>query len=158
MASDYWLAYETSEDRAMSFNPSQFISVYAIIAAVSIVLIMIRAFFVTLLGLKTAQIFFSQILYSILHAPMSFFDTKPSGRILSRRYYLATSRELTQLDSITKAPVIHHFSESISGIMTIRCFRKQEIFCQDNVNRVNANLRMDFHSNGKYFAMIMSTG
>ncbi|KAL7259668.1 hypothetical protein ACSBR1_005537 [Camellia fascicularis] len=188
--SDYWLAYETSEDRAMSFNPSQFISVYAIIAAVSIVFIMIRAFFVTLLGLKTAQIFFGQILYSILHAPMSFFDTKPSGRILSRastdqtnidlflpfflsmtvtmyitvisiiiitcqyawptifllfplawlnfwfrRYYLATSRELTQLDSITKAPVIHQFSESISGIMTIRCFRKQEIFCQDNVNR-----------------------
>ncbi|GMQ00070.1 hypothetical protein CsSME_00047298 [Camellia sinensis var. sinensis] len=203
MASDYWLAYETSEDRAMSFNPSQFISVYAIIAAVSIVLIMIRAFFVTLLGLKTAQIFFSQILYSILHAPMSFFDTTPSGRILSRastdqtnidlflpfflsmtvtmyitvigiiiitcqyawptifllfplawlnfwfrRYYLATSRELTRLDSITKAPVIHHFSESISGVMTIRCFRKQEIFCRDNVNRVNANLRMDFHNNG----------
>ncbi|KAI7992748.1 ABC transporter C family member 4 [Camellia lanceoleosa] len=203
MASDYWLAYETSEDRAMSFNPSQFISVYAIIAAVSIVLIMIRAFFVTLLGLKTAQIFFSQILYSILHAPMSFFDTTPSGRILSRastdqtnidlflpfflsmtvtmyitvigiiiitcqyawptifllfplawlnfwfrRYYLATSRELTRLDSITKAPVIHHFSESISGVMTIRCFRKQEIFCRDNVSRVNANLRMDFHNNG----------
>ncbi|KAI7992324.1 ABC transporter C family member 4 [Camellia lanceoleosa] len=200
---DYWLAYETSEDRAMSFNPSQFISVYAIIAAVSIVLIMIRAFFVTLLGLKTAQIFFSQILYSILHAPMSFFDTKPSGRILSRastdqtnidlflpfflsmtvtmyitvigiiiiacqyawptifllfplawlnfwfrRYYLATSRELTQLDFITKVPVIHHFSQSIYGIMTIHCFRKQEIFCHDNVNRVNANLRMDFHNNG----------
>ncbi|CAL5357628.1 unnamed protein product [Camellia sinensis] len=148
MASEYWLAYETSVDRAMSFNPSQFISVYAIIAAVSIVLIMIRAFFVTLLGLKTAQIFFSQILYSILHAPMSFFDTTPSGRILSRRYYLATSHELARLDSITKGLVIHRFSESISGVMTIHCFRKQEIFCQDNVNRVNANLRMDFHNNG----------
>ncbi|KAL7226039.1 hypothetical protein ACSBR1_021223 [Camellia fascicularis] len=187
----------------MSFNPSQFISVYAIIAAVSIVLIMIRAFFVTLLGLKTAQIFFSQILYSILHAPMSFFDTKPSGGILSRastdqtnvdlflpfflsmtvtmyitvigiiiitcqyacptifllfplvwlnfwfwRYYLATSRELTQLDSITKAPVIHHFSESISGIMTIRCFRKQEICCQDNVNGGERKFTYGFHNNG----------
>lgn len=63
-------------------------------------------------------------------------------------YYLATSRELTRLDSITKAPVIHHFSESISGVMTIRCFRKQEMFSQENVNRVNANLRMDFHNNG----------
>ena len=63
-------------------------------------------------------------------------------------YYLATSRELTRLDSITKAPVIHHFSESITGIMTIRSFRKQEKFCQENVNRVNGNLRMDFHNNG----------
>jgi ABC-type multidrug transport system fused ATPase/permease subunit len=63
-------------------------------------------------------------------------------------YFLATSRELTRLDSITKAPVIHHFSESISGVMTIRSFRKQDSFCQENVNRVNANLRMDFHNNG----------
>ncbi|GMH30982.1 hypothetical protein Nepgr_032825 [Nepenthes gracilis] len=203
MAADYWLAFETSEERAMSFNPSLFIRVYAIIAAASIVLVLIRAFFVTLLGLKTAQIFFDQILRSIIRAPMSFFDTTPSGRILSRassdqtnvdvfvpfmmsmtiamyitllsiiiitcqyawptaffliplgwlniwyrRYYLASSRELTRLDSITKAPVIHHFSESISGVMTIRSFQRQESFCQENVNRVNGNLCMDFHNNG----------
>ncbi|KAF2298428.1 hypothetical protein GH714_023557 [Hevea brasiliensis] len=139
----------------------------------------------------------------ILHAPMSFFDTTPSGRILSRAssdqsnvdffipyvlgltvaiyiillsiiiitcqyawptvflliplgwlniwyrgYFLATSRELTRLDSITKAPIIHHFSESISGVVTIRSFNKQERFSQENVNRVSANLRMDFHNNG----------
>ena len=63
-------------------------------------------------------------------------------------YFLASSRELTRLDSITKAPVIHHFSESISGVMTIRSFRKQGSFCDDNLKRVNANLRMDFHNNG----------
>lgn len=63
-------------------------------------------------------------------------------------YYLASSRELTRLDSITKAPVIHHFSESISGVMTIRAFRKEDEFCQENVNRVNSNLRLDFHNNG----------
>ncbi|CAN4093072.1 unnamed protein product [Withania somnifera] len=176
MASDYWLAYETSEDRAMSFNPSLFIEIYGIIAVVATLVI------------ATAQICFGQILHSILQAPMSFFDTTPSGRILSRTnidvfltlfvqltlamvftlfgiiiiicqyswptallliplgwlnvwyrgYYLSTSRELTRLDSVTKAPVIHHFSESISGVMTIRCFRKQEIFCQENVNGVNA--------------------
>lgn len=63
-------------------------------------------------------------------------------------YFIATSRELTRLDSITKAPVIHHFSESITGIMTIRSFNKQNNFTQENVNRVNGNLRMDFHNNG----------
>ena len=89
MAGDYWLSYETSAEHAISFNPSLFISVYAIIAAVSVVLLVFRAFFVTLMGLKTAQIFFRQIIQSILHAPMSFFDTTPSGRILSRvRLYL----------------------------------------------------------------------
>ncbi|KAF8394582.1 hypothetical protein HHK36_020796 [Tetracentron sinense] len=222
MAGDYWLAYETSEDHAVSFNPSLFIRVYSIIAAISCFLILIRSFLVTFLGLKTAQIFFKQILHSILHAPMSFFDTTPSGRILSRDlenlfqmllvlaiksvvwastdqtnidlflpfflgmtiamyitlisiiiitcqyawptvfviiplgwlnlwyrgYFIASSRELTRLDSITKSPVIHHFSESISGVMTIRCFRKQGRFCQENIERVNANLSMDFHNNG----------
>ncbi|RDX89032.1 ABC transporter C family member 4, partial [Mucuna pruriens] len=201
MASDYWLAYETSEQRAQLFNPSLFISIYTIIAALSVILIVLRSYSVTILGLRTAQIFFTQILYSILHAPMSFFDTTPSGRILSRAstdqtnvdvfiplffnfvvamyitvisifivtcqnswptaflliplawlniwyrgYFLATSRELTRLDSITKAPVIHHFSESISGVMTIRAFRKQKEFCGENIKRVNANLRMDFHN------------
>ncbi|MED6155512.1 Multidrug resistance-associated protein 4 [Stylosanthes scabra] len=201
MVSDYWLAYETSAERAEFFDASKFITVYGIIVAVSIVLIVLRSYSVTILGLRTAQIFFSQILHSILHAPMSFFDTTPSGRILSRAstdqtnvdifiplflqfvvamyitvisifiitcqnswptvflllpllwlniwyrgYFLSTSRELTRLDSITKAPVIHHFSESISGVMTIRAFKKQKEFCDENVNRVNANLRMDFHN------------
>ncbi|GJX50033.1 histone acetyltransferase HAC1-like protein isoform X3 [Tanacetum coccineum] len=64
------------------------------------------------------------------------------------RYYLATSHEITRLDSITKAHVIHHFSESVSGVMMIRCFRKQDKFVQEIVERVNGNLRMDFHNNG----------
>ncbi|TYK18126.1 ABC transporter C family member 4-like [Cucumis melo var. makuwa] len=203
MSSDYWLAYETSDGNAKSFDSSLFITVYAILACVSLVLVAFRSFGTIFLGLKTATVFFSQILDCILHAPMSFFDTTPSGRILSRAsndqtnidlfipfflgntlvmyfavlgiiiiicqyswptaffliplgwlnvwyrgYFLSSSRELTRLDAITKAPVIHHFSESITGVMTIRSFRKQELFCQENIKRVNANLRMDFHNNG----------
>ncbi|KAL5983764.1 ABC transporter C member 14 [Asimina triloba] len=173
MASDYWLAFETSADNAASFRATLFIRVYSIIAAVSIVLVTVRAFLLAYMGLQTSQIFFRGILKSLLHAPMSFFDTTPSGRILSRAstdqtnldiflpffvgltvsmyitgYYLSSSRELTRLDSITKAPVIHHFSESVSGVLTIRCFKKQARFYQENIDRVNANLRMDFHNNG----------
>lgn len=86
MSSDYWLAYETSEDRAASFNPSLFIQVYTAIAGLSFLLVFGRVISSTILGLKTSQSFFKQILHSILHAPMSFFDTTPSGRILSRVY------------------------------------------------------------------------
>lgn len=84
MSSDYWLAYETSDANAASFSPSLFISVYAIFAAVAFVLVFVRSILVAVMGLKTSQIFFVQILRSILHAPMSFFDTTPSGRILTR--------------------------------------------------------------------------
>lgn len=51
------------------------------------------------------------------------------------------------MDSVTKAPIIHHFSESIAGFQTIRAFREQDRFCKENVNKVNNNLRMDFHNN-----------
>jgi ABC-type multidrug transport system fused ATPase/permease subunit len=82
MASDYWLSYETSG--SIPFNPSLFIGVYFAIAGVSMVLQVIKTLLETVLGLQTAKIFFNKMFDSILHAPMSFFDTTPSGRILSR--------------------------------------------------------------------------
>lgn len=200
MSTDYWLAYETSNSH--SFVPSLFIGVYSGIAAASCAFLAVRSLLVAFLGLKTAQSFFNQILDSILHAPMSFFDTTPSGRVLSRAssdqanidvliplflsvtivmilsllsalvilcqytwptifiiiplvwlniwyqgYYIASSRELTRLEQITKAPIIHHFSETISGATTIRSFRKQDNFIVGNLDRVNSNLRMNFHNN-----------
>lgn len=62
-------------------------------------------------------------------------------------YYIASSRELTRLEQITKAPIIHHFSETISGATTIRCFGKADEFFRGNLDRVNSNLRMNFHNN-----------
>ncbi|KAB8081366.1 hypothetical protein EE612_002522 [Oryza sativa] len=199
MAADYWLAYQTSGD---AFRPALFIKVYAIIAAVSVVIVTVRSLLVATIGLDTANIFFRQVLSTILHAPMSFFDTTPSGRILTRassdqtnvdlllpffvwmsvsmyitvigvvimtcqvawpsvvlvvpllmlnlwfrKYYISTSRELTRLESITKAPVIHHFSETVQGVMVIRCFQKQDNFFHENLSRLNASLKMDFHNN-----------
>jgi ABC-type multidrug transport system fused ATPase/permease subunit len=64
-----------------------------------------------------------------------------------QRYFIATSRELTRIDAITKAPVIVHFSETIAGFVTIRAFGEQARFATVNMERVNANLRMDFHNN-----------
>ena len=93
VAGDYWLAFETSDVNPASFKPFVFLGVYSIISVVAIVLIAIRTFIVTVLGLDTAQIFFRRIIDSILHAPMSFFDTTPSGRILSRVSFLNGLRD-----------------------------------------------------------------
>lgn len=104
MSSDYWLAYETSEAR--DFVASLFIGVYSGLAAISCVFVAIRSILVAFLGLKTAQSFFDQILNSILHAPMSFFDTTPSGRVLSRvstfffRYICSVLPSFAFLDGI----------------------------------------------------------
>lgn len=112
---------------------------------------------------------------------MSFFDTQPSGRLVSRfskdvastdlslpglfnglaecivgtlvatavvagstkgvvllaavpmvplylsvqRHYLATSRELNRLQSVTSSPILTNFSETLAGLMTVRAFGRQ---------------------------------
>jgi ATP-binding cassette subfamily C (CFTR/MRP) protein 1 len=60
--------------------------------------------------------------------------------------YIATSRELTRLQGVTRAPVIDHLTETFSGTPTIRCFGKVDEFYQINLDRINSNLRMSFHN------------
>ncbi|TFK44584.1 metal resistance protein YCF1 [Crucibulum laeve] len=55
------------------------------------------------------------------------------------RYYLATSRELKRLDAVTKSPIFAWFSESLSGLSTIRAFNQQAIFVKTNQNRIDRN-------------------
>jgi ATP-binding cassette subfamily C (CFTR/MRP) protein 1 len=63
-----------------------------------------------------------------------------------QRYYLRTSRELKRLDSVSKSPIYAHFQESLSGMSTIRAYRQQGRFSQENEWRVDANIRAYFPS------------
>jgi ATP-binding cassette subfamily C (CFTR/MRP) protein 1 len=63
-----------------------------------------------------------------------------------QRYYLRTSRELKRLDSVSRSPIYAHFQESLSGMSTIRAYRQQGRFSQENEWRVDANIRAFFPS------------
>ncbi|KAL4784625.1 P-loop containing nucleoside triphosphate hydrolase protein [Aspergillus varians] len=63
-----------------------------------------------------------------------------------QKYYLRTSRELKRLDSVTRSPIFAHFQESLGGISTIRAYRQEERFTQENEWRMDANLRAYFPS------------
>jgi hypothetical protein len=84
VSSDYWLAYETSDGRKESLDPVRFIRVYALLSFGTWLCVFARTCLIILLGVKTTQEFYLQMLGSIFRAPMAFFDTTPSGRILSR--------------------------------------------------------------------------
>ncbi|KAI5073429.1 hypothetical protein GOP47_0011442 [Adiantum capillus-veneris] len=199
ICSDFWLSHETSQT---PLNATLFLTVYSLLSAGSWVFTIIRVVLMALFGLKSSQTFFVNMLTNIFRAPMSFFDTTPTGRILTRSssdqanldivlpiciglavtlysstisalivtcvvtwpvifvivplawvyrqyqaFYIRSSREISRLDSVTKAPVIHHFTETIAGFIVIRAFGKEEEFANMNVDRVNTNLKMDFHSN-----------
>ncbi|NWX25574.1 MRP2 protein, partial [Notiomystis cincta] len=141
-----------------------------------------------------SRVMHQQLLSNILRAPMSFFDTTPTGRIVNRfakdiftidetiptsfrswiscfmdiistlvmiclatpffaviivplsifyyfvlRYYIATSRQLRRLDSVTRSPIYSHFGETVSGLSVIRAYGHQERFLKHNEITMDIN-------------------
>ncbi|GAB4858401.1 Multidrug resistance-associated protein 7 [Ancistrocladus abbreviatus] len=60
------------------------ILVYLIIGVASMLFLIFRSLCVVELGLESSKSLFSQLLTSLFRAPMSFYDSTPLGRILSR--------------------------------------------------------------------------
>ncbi|XP_071962252.1 ATP-binding cassette sub-family C member 10-like [Antedon mediterranea] len=65
---------------------------------------------------------------------------------LIQKYYRKTSRELKRITSVTRSPIYAHFSETLSGVMTIRALRATERFEEENLTRLEQNQRANFCS------------
>uniref|UniRef100_A0A8C4URF7 ATP-binding cassette sub-family C member 10 n=1 Tax=Falco tinnunculus TaxID=100819 RepID=A0A8C4URF7_FALTI len=64
-----------------------------------------------------------------------------------QRYYRRTSRELKRLYSVTLSPIYTHFSETLSGLSSIRAMRATRRFELENELRLEQNQRCLFASN-----------
>eukprot|EP00252_Welwitschia_mirabilis_P019394 TRINITY_DN4472_c0_g1_i2.p1 TRINITY_DN4472_c0_g1~~TRINITY_DN4472_c0_g1_i2.p1 ORF type:complete len:1511 (+),score=277.83 TRINITY_DN4472_c0_g1_i2:245-4777(+) len=203
IGSNWWMAWASPQTEGDAARTSSLvlITVYMGLAFGSTVFVFIRALLVATFGLKAAQKLFTQMLYCIFRAPISFFDSTPAGRILSRvsvdqsvvdldipfrlggfasttiqllgiiavmsqvtwqvlvmfvpmamacvwmqKYYMASSRELVRIVGIQKAPIIHHFGESISGVATIRGFGQEQRFMNRIMELYDSYARPFFYS------------
>ncbi|CAO2815297.1 unnamed protein product [Amaranthus hypochondriacus] len=63
-----------------------------------------------------------------------------------QQFYIPSARELCRLVGTTKAPVIQHFAETISGATTIRSFDQESRFCETSVKLVNGYSRPKFYN------------
>ncbi|EXB82409.1 ABC transporter C family member 3 [Morus notabilis] len=61
-------------------------------------------------------------------------------------YYITTARELARMVGIRKSPVLHHFSESIAGAATIRCFKQEDRFLMKALSLIDDYSRVAFHN------------
>ncbi|KAK4344853.1 hypothetical protein RND71_035029 [Anisodus tanguticus] len=203
IASNYWMAWScpTGDAAPIAEKMNFILSVYVLLAVGSSLCVLVRSSFVAITGLRTAEKLFSNMLHSILRAPMSFFDSTPTGRILNRastdqsvldleiasklswcafsiiqllgtiavmsqaawevfvifipvtavciwyqQYYIPTARELARLSGIQRAPILHHFAESLAGAATIRAFNQKDRFAHANLCLIDGHSRPWFHN------------
>lgn len=198
MSANLWMATKVNDPET---GDAMLIGVYASLFIGSGIFVFMRSRFSVYLGLQASTNFFHQLIDSLFRAPMLFFDSTPTGRILSRlsndmtlldvdvplafgfvsqigleiagviaiislvtyqvlivvlplllvvrwlqRYYLTSARELMRMNGTTKAPIVNNFAATISGAMTIRAFEKIPKFEKKNLQLVDIDASLYFHT------------
>ncbi|XP_015161794.1 putative ABC transporter C family member 15 [Solanum tuberosum] len=199
MASNYWIAWGTEEEGRVTSK--RLIGIFVLLSGGSSFFILGRAVMLSTIAIETSQKLYIGMMKSLFRAPLSFFDSTPSSRILNRSstdqstvdtdipyrlaglafaliqlssivvlmsnvawqimflfllilaisvwyqaYYITTARELARMVGIQKAPILHHFSESLTGVATIRCFNQEDRFLNKNLSLIDNYSRVVFHN------------
>ncbi|KAF8651897.1 hypothetical protein HU200_063096 [Digitaria exilis] len=101
VASNYWMAWASP---ATSTTTSRvglglLFFVYIALSAGCALCVLTRALLVSFVGLLTSEKLFKNMIHCIMHAPMSFFDSTPTGRILNR---VSTDQSVLDLEIAIK--------------------------------------------------------
>ncbi|GFP81057.1 ABC transporter c family member 10 [Phtheirospermum japonicum] len=76
-----WMAANVDDP---NFSTLRLILVYLLIGVLSSLFLLTRTLTTVVLGMQSSRALFSKLLFSLFRAPMSFYDSTPLGRILSR--------------------------------------------------------------------------
>ncbi|XP_018335877.1 multidrug resistance-associated protein 1-like isoform X2 [Agrilus planipennis] len=80
------------------------------------------------------------------NTPIFIICAIPLGIIyyIVQRLYIASSRQLKRLQSMSRAPIYSHFSESLAGTSSIRAYGLEDKFICENEQKVYENQRCHY--------------
>ncbi|XP_074237718.1 multidrug resistance-associated protein 1 isoform X8 [Saimiri boliviensis] len=84
----------------------------------------------------------------LLATPIAAVIIPPLGLIyfFVQRFYVATSRQLKRLESVSRSPIYSHFNETLLGVSVIRAFEEQERFIRQSDLKVDENQKAYYPS------------
>ncbi|KAM5199043.1 multidrug resistance-associated protein 1 isoform 3-T3 [Hipposideros larvatus] len=84
----------------------------------------------------------------LLATPIAAVIIPPLGLIyfFVQRFYVASSRQLKRLESVSRSPVYSHFNETLLGVSVIRAFAEQERFIHQSDRKVDENQKAYYPS------------
>ena len=84
LVSQWWLTYWTSDSSYQKFNLAFYMGIFSALGFASAVFAFIRVVTTAVMGVSASRALHAQLLRAVLAAPMAFFDTTPTGRLISR--------------------------------------------------------------------------
>ncbi|PRQ29587.1 putative xenobiotic-transporting ATPase [Rosa chinensis] len=84
VSSSTWLSFWTDQSMSKSYTPGFYLLIYAILSIVQVTVTLMNSFWLITSSLHAARNLHDSLLHAILKAPMVFFHTNPTGRMINR--------------------------------------------------------------------------
>ncbi|KAG0196953.1 hypothetical protein BGX28_009529, partial [Mortierella sp. GBA30] len=175
---NYWLSLWS--DKALDLSMAACIGVYVSFAVAQFIVGVTASYSLSRTVVRTTREMHSQAFDKVIHAPLSFFDTTPMGRIQTLNdimftgltvlgsvalmviffpyllfaivpmaglyyglsiYYRSTSREVKRLDSTLRSVLYAYFSESLTGMGTLKAYNRIEHAIKVNQQKLDRSNR-----------------
>ncbi|XP_062096642.1 ABC transporter C family member 12-like isoform X2 [Humulus lupulus] len=84
VSSSAWLSLWTDQSSSRRYKPEIYIFIYALISFGQVIMTLANSFWLIICSLRAAKKLHNTLLHSIFRAPMIFFHSNPTGRIINR--------------------------------------------------------------------------
>jgi ABC-type bacteriocin/lantibiotic exporter with double-glycine peptidase domain len=115
-ASNWWMASEV-DNPAMS--TSKLVIIYSSITLTTVSFVFLRSALLAMMGVAASRSFFVGMINSLFYAPMTFFDSTPTGRILSRVLCIPFASSLI---SPVASLLSYSTNQFVSRLLTVMIF------------------------------------